>query len=880
MLPIVGLIAASCGHATPSPVARTTPLASVAPRSSAVVIGGAPLDAGAPNTVCASPTTFESQELAARQPPAPGDVSAYVSGESRLQSSPDTCGVADDNLKAAEDAILGQAAPGGAPSPRASWDKKTPPLYLDRIARRYPLDADATAMLAQNGFVVAPRHVLHSFGWQMHETFQSELPLYVSADSLFHAVYVANDSLMASLEQSYFVSVVDEILTRMYCTLPTAAASYPPDVARDLDVYIAVARSFTSYSPPEKTQFGSDPEVAQLYDAAMKATGIGAVTLFGRPRMIDWSQYMPRGHYASDGTVGRYFGLDRYFRVSMWLSRLELNLVSRSSRSSQPGETPNPEETPREAIDALALADLADRAGVTPLIAQMDRAWGAFAGKREDVSIAQLGALRKKAQIDSLTDPQAFAKLKAAIGNDYQRTARVHWMPQGSSVLPAITTMFGPRIVADTTATRALVHDEISSRYMLHSFDMAYAFGDDRAKQYLKSDLAAFPKLGKQLDVARGLVQGAKSGGDLYAGWASAIRVLAKRAPSVTASTVVPSFMETGAYGDMHLDSVIAAFGQLRHNNVLVVAQGYDAYGCEIPDGWVEPLPDAYEALAQYAENGATAVAAIDPHDRAGGRRYFTQVARLMRVMRAIALSELGGRPLSTDERRFLAMVAEHIPHKENCDSCPPPMYTGWWFDLFISRVSDGLSGAAFMADFYTSTNDNAAMYIGATRPRLGVFVVDTGGPPRAFVGPVSHAFEVSHSLDQRLTDADAETVTGVNEPWSSSYTAKVPQEPSIAVSVTTSKQGDLALVAQSTGALGPVTIELLDHHRVPFAHQTQNVGAAPTRFVWPASVAPERLEGFAVTVGAYREVWAASMIDWSDAELALGTMRPPPATP
>ena len=246
------------------------------------------------------------------------------------------------------------------------------------------------------------------------------------------------------------------------------------------------------------------------------------MTLFGRPRLIDFTQYEPRGHYASQEFM------QRYFRAAMWASRLEFNLVSRSSRSSDPGPAPDPRETPREAIAALALADLATRSGAAKSIADLDAAWAALAGPREDVSIAQLAELR--AQVGSLTDPDAFEKLKAAIADRFRRTTRLHPMPEGSRELPAIATLIGPRIVADAGALTLLVNSAVPDRHSPGVADVAYTFGLDRAKTYLAKDLAAFPTLNSQLDAARAQVASTPAGDDLYSAWLAAIRALADSA--------------------------------------------------------------------------------------------------------------------------------------------------------------------------------------------------------------------------------------------------------------------------------------------------------------------------------------------------------------
>ena len=44
--------------------------------------------------------------------------------------------------------------------------------------------------------------------------------------------------------------------------------------------------------------------------------------------------------------------------------------------------------------------------------------------------------------------------------------------------------------------------------------------------------------------------------------------------------------------------------------------------------------------------------------------------------------------------------------------------------------------------------------YVGATAPRLGIFVVDASGPPRAMVGPVAHAYEMFGPLATQVLSA------------------------------------------------------------------------------------------------------------------------------
>ncbi len=511
----------------------------------------------------------------------------------------------------------------------------------------------------------------------------------------------------------------------------------------------------------------------------MRADELATVELFGRARVVDFSQYRPRGHYVNSRALARYF------RAAMWLSRLELNLVSRSCRSSQPGAVPDPSETPREATVAIALADLAERAGVLGDLGLLDTAWGLFAGLREDVPLAKLAEMRRGLGIGAITVPDAADRIRAAIGAGFRRTARLHYMPEGSTELPAITTMLGPRVVPDAFATRPLVHGETSGRYDLGAADLAYAFGHDRAQRYLAADLQRFPSLGGQLEHARAIVGQGIAGKDLYSAWFGAVRALAERPVGA-----LPSFMGIEAFQDLRIASFVAAYGQIKHNNVLIAGQPYDEGACAVPDGFVEPAPAVYRKLAEYADRGRAVMTTLDPRGALGSAAYFQRLGKLMRVLGAISEAELAGRPLSAEALAFLSMVVEI--HGIDIGTGWITTYNGWYFDLFLDRPSPttqappgrlghpSIKWAGFIADYYTSTNTETVAYAGARAPRIGVFVVDVGGAPRVVVGPVAHGYEHHGPLRDRLTDETSTTIhlAAVAEPWAESYAVAAPPEP------------------------------------------------------------------------------------------------------
>ncbi len=65
-------------------------------------------------------------------------------------------------------------------------------------------------------------------------------------DSIFHSVFVTHDEILEEIEGRRLAPLLAGVLRRLHDALPAAAASYPPEVAADLEVYLAVPRALLS----------------------------------------------------------------------------------------------------------------------------------------------------------------------------------------------------------------------------------------------------------------------------------------------------------------------------------------------------------------------------------------------------------------------------------------------------------------------------------------------------------------------------------------------------------------------------------------------------------------------------------------------------------
>jgi len=199
------------------------------------------------------PPATSAPVTAARLPYAPfGEPSEPDAPDDHLREPPDAaevCVPEDINLARDLAAVLALPAPSGSPPPHAAWDRRTPPAHLDLVARRLNLRPADRALLARNGFVVPARLTFGTYAWAFHEVYQSQLPLYVSADAILHAVYITHDRLVADAESQRLAPALTEALDAMHAALPAASSAYPPSAAHDLDLYLTVARSLLRGAP-------------------------------------------------------------------------------------------------------------------------------------------------------------------------------------------------------------------------------------------------------------------------------------------------------------------------------------------------------------------------------------------------------------------------------------------------------------------------------------------------------------------------------------------------------------------------------------------------------------------------------------------------------
>ena len=700
------------------------------------------------------------------------------------------------------------------PFASAPWNGKTAPKYLDRVIERYGMTKTERGMLEKNGMVVLSRVSFPSYGEAMHEVHRQELPLFVSADAILEAVFRSHEHVLLAADTSVsgrLSKVLEKLHDAIEAESKLATRRYDPSVAKDADLFVGVARMLLDGT--EQSKLGQQSAISELAGKAIAAERVESIDLFGRSRMVDFTFYQPRGLY-TDATA-----LHGYFRAMVWLTRMEMNLVSRGSRSSAPSLTI--EETPREATLALVLADLVERAGVEKDVARIDAYQRALAGPREDVPLAELAKITKQSHI-SLSDPAAAQRAtSAAIGNRYVRTVNYQVMPFGTSEgsLPAIATFFGVSVTADTKALRMLVPSAMPA-HVPRGPELAYLMGADAGLRFVDPTGSPLALQGARRELAAHL-----GGSDLHTAWTK----LVLGATEVPRGEV-PSFVKTSAAADRRIATGIAGYAQIHHAHVLHTAQLYDFSGCEIPDAYVEPVTASLDATVAYAHKlaafadltaSAEPASAADEQDPIDDvRKGAARLAETTTALALIARDELAGRPLAASQLAFLRMVAEYVAPGRGYDSSTPGRFNGWYPRMHAER-EDAFAKVPFSIDHFTSTRLRQIAFVGEARPALGVFVVDTGGEPRVMVGPVTRSYDRVRPLEARRT---LEPEVAASDPainpevtpaagYERSFVA--PLGSTLALSANGS---DDEITATSSVAMTDVTFEIADVHGATLA--------------------------------------------------------------
>ncbi len=627
--------------------------------------------------------------------------------------------------------------------------------------------------LGSSGLVISGNKAFPSFLYGYQTLYMADLPLYVSADSVMHAVHASYEAILKTVEVASLSPKLLELLTSMRARLGAGAVTpLGAQAEEDVDFYLAVALSLLTdrVAAPVK---GADPALVQsFFDKAKAASGAANEVIFGVDRDMDFSQFKPRSHYNDSDE------LKRYFRAMMWLGRIDLRIIE-----TQPDLTQLFHR--RQLEGAYAIRAVMDPTAVGQW-RQIDETIEAFVGESDNMRLPELDALltdlglttaKDLAQVDDNT----IATKILTRGYGTQRISShimINGVGEGTMPLSSIFLLLGQRYVVDSHVFSNVVYDRVQrgsvKRMMPDPLDAAFAaLGNDQAAALLTDQLRQY-SYAPDLHAMRFLVDAHPTSfwsGNLYNRWLSALRALSPTDELADPEAHgLPPSVASEAWGRRILNTQLASWAELRHDTILYAKQSYTGgAACEFPDAYVDPYPRFWQALVEYAQHARQVVLGLGLEQRIATQmtRYFDDVERVTTVLLGMAQAQRAGTPFTAEQ---MAFINQAVRIQEGCGS--PAGAEGWFADLYFDRAQ----GADFnptIADVHTQPTDEVGnpvgkvLHVGTGGPRLMVVSLETCSGVKAYAGLASSYFERVTQDFQRLDD----------ETWSSEITTTTPAD-------------------------------------------------------------------------------------------------------
>jgi len=639
-----------------------------------------------------------------------------------------------------------------------------------------------------------------------------EIPIFITSDSLLHLYHIQFDETLRQIEEREFYDKIWEISNELLNESIEDYNIYSGDLkeaSRRNVAYFAVGLSLLQ---PTEEQLCtdewkcSDPGLASAYfdkedlekysfevpdfvksdveeELALieKHEGFSESPIFRYKE--DYSQYVPRGHYT------RSEKLKNYFKAFMWYGRMSFLL-----KGGCPDCLVSAEDAKMQTIGAAVIAS--EFTESEELKDKWDRIYSVtafYVGLSDDLGpyeyIESLNSVfNGKFEPSELTD-ENIGMLKAELA-EYM-PPKIYGGTGDCEIPPPFTPekadqclestkgfrLMGQRFIPDSYMFQNLVFPKVGSyagteepftlrmdpnagpiRDPPRGLDVMALLGSNRAKELLEQlDDSNYDNYTKQFNLLKEEFDGfsdAEWNKNLYWSWLYALKPLLKEFDSG-----YPTFMQTKAWQDKELTTVLASWTELRHDTILYAKQSYGMATTAMPPpepevvGYVEPVPEFYNRLLALTRMTADGLDEMNVLDDSAKYRLNSLTSILERLV-DISNKELENQELTKEDYDFIKNFGESL-------------------NGVIQDVDEKAKKTTIVADVHTAGPD---MKSGRVVLEEGVGYVDLivvaykvpDGRILIGAGPVMSYYEFKQPMQERLTD----------EKWREMLSSKPPERP------------------------------------------------------------------------------------------------------
>ena len=648
-------------------------------------------------------------------------------------------------LLAATVAAAGPAPP--ARPARGPPDKVTDTLREVSNLKRFQISAAQKKMLARNLFTVRPTDEQQLFFLYENNDY-GNIPSFITTDLVLHLYHIFYDYTLRRVEKEKLLPLVESLaggmLRQSVLTWQGVADPQLKDAALRNVAYFGVATQLLGLkvAPPQEARRMVEAEVARIG----KHGGFAVGSIF--PYNIDYSQFVPRGHYT------RTPAFQRYFRTMMWFGLAPFSFYRLAGNGRVRSD-----QTVRMGL--LWVRDLYQ--------ANLQGAWerayeptAFYVGLSDDLTPAEYKALMdevfgKGAPISVYTDPARFA---AFVQRGKARRLPLITPRLGDpGLLPfpdpqtAQLRFMGQRYIPDSEMLQRLSMP--LRRPFPAGMDVFAVLGSARASWLLDTgfptlfDTKRWPSYRperEKLTAQFARLDEKAWTRNLYTGWLWALQALTRRA-----GAGYPSFMRNSAWEDKSLNTALASWAELRHDTILYAKQSYapECGGDEPPPppkGYVEPNVEFYrrvQTLVRLSREGLARRGLIT--DQVKER--FETFEDLVAFLRRVSEKELAGRKLTREEYDQIRITGAEVERMTLAITEGQPSS---WHEITSETDKD----MAVIADVHTAgPGGETVLEEGVGHANEILVIVPVEGRLQISRGATFSYYEFKHPASDRLTD-------------------------------------------------------------------------------------------------------------------------------
>lgn len=644
--------------------------------------------------------------------------------------------------------------------------------------RQFYLSPGAVELLRENGFVVTTAYY-KEMGDIYLECKDRNQPIFVTTDAVLHTAHLFFDYLLRILEMEKLYDLSVELTDRM---LELSAEQFREahteevkEAARlNIGFFTVAKRQFV---PEYQVGYGLGELVDQECEHIKNHTGLEfreLLTYIKDPSFYqtpyayeDYSQYIPRGHYT------RNEKFKNYFRAMMWYGRIDFKL---RPALEEPAITYGKMMT----LQALLITDalLRDEKAFK-LWKMIYEPTVYFVGKTDDLYVDDYIKLIKEIfppneSVDKYNDqerlsefidraiqlraPKILSGVAFAEDGDF-RVSTKGFRFMGQRFIPD-SYMFqelvfgvkeGKKILHYTGKEKPFTMEVIPNEGPVRAFprglDICAVLGSKRALGILEAEGdTEYTEYYNQLnnlkeEFSLKTIEEWKQ--NLYWRWLYALLPLLEEKEG----TNIAPFIQSPAWIDKELQTVLGSWTELRHDTILYAKQSYTVVGKGLaPEpnltyGYVEPYPEVYARLEEMMRDLRNNLITLDLAIE-GIPEKIKEFEELLDKLKIISEKEIINKPLDDEEYELIWNIGGKLASLKEFPS-----------QILKKITTDTDEKMEIVADVHTDVNTRQVLEEGVGSPFNIYVIIDDAWGNRICRGAVFSYYEFKHPMEDRLTD-------------------------------------------------------------------------------------------------------------------------------